>query len=340
MKNTLAIILLLCIIGIPITLFQMLYRRIRGFDNRKHKSQAKALFIIMVISFIAFPTSETPETTFNRTVSKKVEAELLSVDREATIEEIESSVPIPVEEIFHKATVVEVIDGDTIKVDLNGQQQVVRLILVDTNEMTSPDVVSRYYAESAKSYTNDVLLNKTVYLQPDVSPTDKYGNFLAYVWLAMPSSSTPTVEEIGYHCFNSLILENGYAKMATYPPDIAYSEFFKTRQEIAQTNSYGLWNEKLSNQLQKEEEFRLAEEARIKREEEAALAEANKPQPLYSSGSSENVEKKYIGNKNTGKFHYPYCSSVDRMKPSNRVTIEGRDNAIMRGYVPCKRCNP
>lgn len=49
----------------------------------------------------------------------------------------------------------------------------------------------------------------------------------------------------------------------------------------------------------------------------------------------------YIGNRNTKKFHYQDCSSVSDMKESNKVWLDGgRDEAISRGYVPCKRCKP
>lgn len=49
----------------------------------------------------------------------------------------------------------------------------------------------------------------------------------------------------------------------------------------------------------------------------------------------------YIGNKNTKKFHYPYCSSVNQMKESNKFYYTGtRDEMISMGYDPCKRCNP
>lgn len=48
----------------------------------------------------------------------------------------------------------------------------------------------------------------------------------------------------------------------------------------------------------------------------------------------------YIGNRNTGKFHYADCSSVNDMKDSNQVSFDSRESAISQGYVPCKRCNP
>ncbi len=49
----------------------------------------------------------------------------------------------------------------------------------------------------------------------------------------------------------------------------------------------------------------------------------------------------YILNKNTKKFHYPSCSSADDIKPKNRLEFFGtREEAIQKGYKPCKRCNP
>lgn len=48
----------------------------------------------------------------------------------------------------------------------------------------------------------------------------------------------------------------------------------------------------------------------------------------------------YIGNANTGKFHYADCSSVDKMNPANKVFMNTREEAINAGYVPCKRCKP
>ena len=49
----------------------------------------------------------------------------------------------------------------------------------------------------------------------------------------------------------------------------------------------------------------------------------------------------YIANKNSKKFHYPYCSSVSSMSEKNKWYYEGtRDELIDKGYVPCKKCNP
>lgn len=49
----------------------------------------------------------------------------------------------------------------------------------------------------------------------------------------------------------------------------------------------------------------------------------------------------YICNTNTGKFHYPSCSSVKQMSEKNKLAVTGsREEVVNQGYVPCKRCNP
>lgn len=66
--------------------------------------------------------------------------------------------------------------------------------------------------------------------------------------------------------------------------------------------------------------------------EESAETE---PEVLTSPG------KDYVLNKNTKKFHYPYCSSVSRMKAKNRWDYWGsREEILSMGYDPCKNCDP
>ena len=43
--------------------------------------------------------------------------------------------------------------------------------------------------------------------------------------------------------YNKHLLEIGYAKIATYPPNVKYVEEFKKIQEQARENKVGLWNE-------------------------------------------------------------------------------------------------
>ena len=55
----------------------------------------------------------------------------------------------------------------------------------------------------------------------------------------------------------------------------------------------------------------------------------------------EPVGTDYVGNKNSLKFHYSYCGSVDQMNESNKYYFTGtRDDMIAKGYTPCAKCNP
>ena len=51
-------------------------------------------------------------------------------------------------------------------------------------------------------------------------------------------------------------------------------------------------------------------------------------------------EDPYVGNRNSMKFHYSWCSSVSDMKEKNKITFHSRDEAVNEGYAPCKKCNP
>ena len=60
-----------------------------------------------------------------------------------------------------------------------------------------------------------------------------------------------------------------------------------------------------------------------------------------SSTTIEESEDTYILNTSTRKFHYPFCSSADDIKASNRREFSGNRSALIaQGYSPCKRCNP
>lgn len=60
-----------------------------------------------------------------------------------------------------------------------------------------------------------------------------------------------------------------------------------------------------------------------------------------SANTSDNADVDYVVNKNTKKFHKPYCRYVDDIKASNRWDYDGeRSYLISKNYKPCKSCNP
>ncbi len=90
--------------------------------------------------------------------------------------------------------------------------------------------------------------------------------------------------------------------------------------------------EELNKQI---EELKISKENKQKEASTVAV----KPQTSYSSSAE--TSSTYILNTNTKKFHYASCSSVSRMKDSNKREFNGtRDEVISKGYSPCQRCNP
>lgn len=60
----------------------------------------------------------------------------------------------------------------------------------------------------------------------------------------------------------------------------------------------------------------------------------------FEDKSETDKEFQYVGNSSTKKFHYTYCGSAEKISEGNRAYFNSRDEAINKGYVPCKRCNP
>ena len=80
--------------------------------------------------------------------------------------------------------VLEVIDGDTVKLNYNGKATNFRLIGVDTPETVHPNKPVEAFGKEASEFTRNLLLGESVYLRFDAERTDKYGRQLAYLYRA------------------------------------------------------------------------------------------------------------------------------------------------------------
>ena len=145
------------------------------------------------------------------------------------------------QEKYIKATVIEVIDGDTIKVKIGNKEEKIRMVLVNTPETKHPTKGVEYYGKEASAYTKKELTNKEVYLEKDVSDRDKYGRLLRYIWLEIPNLNNKIDQELKEKCFNAKLLLDGYANLSTFPPDVKYVEQFKDFEKEAKKSGVGLW---------------------------------------------------------------------------------------------------
>lgn len=80
-----------------------------------------------------------------------------------------------------------------------------------------------------------------------------------------------------------------------------------------------------------------ATEPSVVPETEAAAETTTEPATEPSEGNGQD----YVLNTNTMKFHYPSCSSADKIKEKNKAYFHGtRDELIEKGFDPCGRCHP
>lgn len=138
---------------------------------------------------------------------------------------------------YEKALVKRIIDGDTIVVILNGVEEKIRLIGVNT-----PESVGKYksnpqpYGKEASNFTKRSLLGRIVYFEKDVGDKDKYGRLLRYVWLTDPSKGN-----LNEDMFNIILIKEGYGSVMTIQPNVKYQKTFVNLERQARENKKGLW---------------------------------------------------------------------------------------------------
>jgi micrococcal nuclease len=72
-------------------------------------------------------------------------------------------------------------DGDRIRVNVGGQDEPVRLILIDTPETSDPNNPPECYGQEATAYLEWLLsLGGDLYLERDVSERDRFERLLRY----------------------------------------------------------------------------------------------------------------------------------------------------------------
>jgi micrococcal nuclease len=119
-----------------------------------------------------------------------------------------------------EAVVTDVIDGDTIEVQMNGQTYRVRYIGINTPEWDEP------CGEEASAANALLVSGQTVTLVRDISETDQYGRLLRYVY-------------VGDLFVNEYLVAQGWAEAVEYPPDTAFAGDFETLETEAAAAGLG-----------------------------------------------------------------------------------------------------
>lgn len=129
--------------------------------------------------------------------------------------------------------VSQVVDGDTIRVVIEGQEVPVRLIGIDTPETVAPNRPVECAGPEASVYAEQLMSGGRVYLEldPTQGTYDSYDRVLAYVWLE---------DDV---MVNLAMLQTGLAEEYTYDDAYTYQQLFRQVEEQAQNDLLGQWGQ-------------------------------------------------------------------------------------------------
>ena len=125
-------------------------------------------------------------------------------------------------------TVVRIVDGDTIVVQLADRVEKIRYIGVNAPEIHHPIRGEEPGGREAAEVNRRLVAGRHVRLELDVRTRDRYGRLLAYVWA-------------GDTMVNAELVRLGYAQVMTVPPNVKYQHLLVKLQREARDAHRGLW---------------------------------------------------------------------------------------------------
>ena len=130
------------------------------------------------------------------------------------------------------ATIVRVVDGDTVVANVDGTDERVRMIGIDTPESVKENTPVECFGKEASARTAELLPRDTpVRLVLDAEPRDRYGRLLAYVYRTSDNMFV-----------NKALVAEGFANAYVYPPNVAHTDELKAAERAARSSGTGLWS--------------------------------------------------------------------------------------------------
>lgn len=137
----------------------------------------------------------------------------------------------PADKVVANASVVRVIDGDTVDLRIGRKRERVRLIGINTPETVDPRRPVECFGPQAKTETKHLLPPGTrVRLERDVEPRDDYGRLLGYITRASDGLFV-----------NMHLAEQGFAVPLSIAPNTAHAPGFAEAARQAESAGRGLW---------------------------------------------------------------------------------------------------
>ena len=149
----------------------------------------------------------------------------------------------------NKVELVEAVDGDTAKFNMDGEQITVRFLGINTKETVHPEIGEEEWGKEASDFSKDKLENATkIELEFDSSADekDKYDRYLAWIW-------------VDDELLQNLLVQNGLAETYMLQNNYKYAGMLQESEEIAKNSKLGIWSEETSNTQNNENENPIIE---------------------------------------------------------------------------------
>jgi micrococcal nuclease len=229
------------------------------------------------------------------------------------------------------ATIVKNIDGDTVGINVNGKDETIRMLCVDTPETHHPRLGVQPFGPEAADFTKKTLYpGRKVEIELGIGGgRDKYGRLLAYIY-------------VDGKMFNEMLLEQGLARVAyIYAPNTKYVDEFYTIQKEAQQKGIGIWS--IENYA-KDDGFHPNAVSGSSQSTSANSNSSSSSQsevtiqnnPNDDQETNLNCKGKIKGNANSHIYHVPGGAYYDSVK-DNIVWFCSEQDAINAGYHKSKR---
>ncbi|MEO8625928.1 MAG: thermonuclease family protein [Candidatus Limnocylindrales bacterium] len=134
-----------------------------------------------------------------------------------------------------EATVVSIVDGDTIHVDIDGVEYRVRYIGIDAPEIAHDTNPGERLGPQATQANADLVEGERVILEKDTSDTDQFGRLLRYVWLP---TDGPFLQ---WTMVDLELAAEGMADVKRYPPDTYWQSLLQEAEDRAKASDLGIW---------------------------------------------------------------------------------------------------
>lgn len=207
------------------------FNRILG-QRTSRKLLAALLVPLLLLSATAAHNTIPASTKIERQQAQVALDQQLTNTAPPAKAELENNAPSPTSpptQQFYMVT--QVVDGDTIKVNIDGKKETIRMIGLDTPETKDPRKPVQCFGREASNRATELLKNKKVRLERDETQADrdKYNRLLRYVYT-----------EDGTF-FNQHMIAEGYALEYTYGTPYKYQAQFRQSQSQVKSEQKGLW---------------------------------------------------------------------------------------------------